>query len=161
MLSFSVIPERPRPVTPDEFDPRPFANISTFPSGTRVAILDTITRMGQGARNDLGTGAEVSQVAARQVGFGSERTARNAQTVVRSGVPELVEAMDKGDIAIRPAAEIARLPADEQRKIVALPRVGRTTTEAEKPQRRRSPAHKPPRKITIPWSAIPAARLLA
>jgi hypothetical protein len=51
--------------------------------------------------------------------------------VVKRGAPELVAAMDRGEIAIEPAATIARLPVEEQQKVVLLPRREREQKVAE------------------------------
>lgn len=124
-----------------------------FTPSERVAILQTIERMKKGRPEKNLPRVESFQSAARSVGF-SKSTASNAQAVVARGVPELVEAMDRGAIGIRPAAEIARLPAAEQRKVIAL----RAAERVNPPPRRRE---RKGRKITIPWSAVPAARILA
>jgi len=71
----------------------------TSPPSERVAILETINRkpLGDQARSaDLPTVANAS----KRAGFEGERTARNAATVVKLGVPELIAAMDKDEIAI-------------------------------------------------------------
>ena len=51
----------------------------------------------------------------------SRRNYYHAKKVVRDGVPELVAAMDAGEILIRAAEVIAWQPAERQREIVALP----------------------------------------
>lgn len=43
--------------------------------------------------------------AARKAGFGNYETARQAKTVVTSGAPELIDAMDSGRVAISGAGE--------------------------------------------------------
>jgi len=47
-----------------------------------------------------------------------ERQVRRGVQVFETGVPELVEAAKRGDMAISAAEQIARLPADEQRRLV-------------------------------------------
>ena len=79
-----------------------------FTPSERVAILETIERMKEGRPPKNSAPVPNIATASKRVGFGSERTARNAQIVVRSSVPELVERMDRGDIGIRPAAEIRK-----------------------------------------------------
>lgn len=49
----------------------------------------------------------------------SERTVRTARKVVEQGAPELNRAVEKGEVSIAAAADIATKPADEQREIVA------------------------------------------
>lgn len=62
---------------------------------------------------------ETRKIAAKRAGFGSDFTARQAEIVVNTGVPELVEAMDKNEIAISAASFLARKPAAEQRAELA------------------------------------------
>jgi len=71
---------------------------------------------------DLGPDApkgETRDIAASAAGFGSGKTLDRAKIVVEHGTPELIEAMDKGEIKIRPASEIARLPKEEQQKVTS------------------------------------------
>ena len=56
--------------------------------------------------------AELLNVAARSVG--------RARVVQQQGVPELVEAVDSGAVAVSTAAEVATLPGAEQVEVVAL-----------------------------------------
>jgi hypothetical protein len=135
-----------------------------FTPSERVAILETIERMKAGNPNFSNRPARVdSKTAAKSVGFRSKTTANDARRVVRDGVPELVAAMDKGAIAIRPASEIARLPQAEQRAAVAAARRKEAAEHRESiAARTESRRHeRKARKITIPWSAVPAARILA
>jgi ParB-like chromosome segregation protein Spo0J len=44
----------------------------------------------------------------------SERTVRDARKVIDHGEPELIEAVDRGEVAVSKAAKIAELPQDEQ-----------------------------------------------
>ena len=49
----------------------------------------------------------------------SPRTIEAGSKVLRQGTPELVQAVEKDDASISAAAEVAELPAEEQRQIVA------------------------------------------
>lgn len=49
----------------------------------------------------------------------STRAVETATKVIKSGAPELVEAVDHGEVSVSAAAEIAELPKDEQRAVVA------------------------------------------
>ncbi len=51
---------------------------------------------------------------AERVGLGSGVTYENAKTVVEQGVPELVDAVDAGEVGIKPAAEFAEQTPDVQ-----------------------------------------------
>lgn len=64
-------------------------------------------------------GKRSDQIAAKQAGFGNETTYRQAKTVVEKAAPELVEAMDRGDVAISTAATLTELPPDIQAEVVA------------------------------------------
>jgi hypothetical protein len=48
----------------------------------------------------------------------SERTIRHARDVLDRGVPELRQAVERGDVSVSAAADVASLSADEQREIV-------------------------------------------
>lgn len=48
------------------------------------------------------------------------RTVDFATKVLKSGVPELIEAVDQGTIYVRPAADIASLPEEKQRQELKL-----------------------------------------
>lgn len=135
-----------------------------FTTSERVAILETIKRFKHGGdrKSDQRPDLDVAANAAKSVGFSSRAVAYQALAVVKRGAPELVAAMDRGDIAIEPAATIAKLPVEEQRKVIALDRKERESKVAELrfAQRRKLRGRKVHRKITIPYNAAAAARLL-
>lgn len=68
---------------------------------------------------------EARDLAARAVGV-SGRTVADAETVLDSGVPELVTAMETGAVGVQTAARVARKPPEEQREFLQNP-VGRNT----------------------------------
>ena len=49
----------------------------------------------------------------------SPRSVERAETVYRDGVPELVQAFESDEVSVSAAAEVATLPDDEQREVVA------------------------------------------
>ncbi|MFZ1641574.1 MAG: hypothetical protein WAV07_09100 [Candidatus Contendobacter sp.] len=57
---------------------------------------------------------ESREIAAKKAGFDSEATYRRAKIVVEHTVPELVAAMDRGDLSVSTAATLTELPASEQ-----------------------------------------------
>jgi ParB-like chromosome segregation protein Spo0J len=67
-------------------------------------------------------GAETREIAAQKAGFESDQTYERAKQVVDQGVPELVEAMDSGDLSIYAASVIATQPSEQQAEIVKSPR---------------------------------------
>lgn len=80
------------------------------------------------------TGEETREFAAKAAGFGNRETMRKAELVVSEGTPELVEAMDKGDVSISAAARAAKLPAEEQKKAVAKARAEKAAKGKGKPK---------------------------
>jgi len=104
-----------------------------FTPSERVAIGKAIeAEIGkrQGQRTDLGLpenlpevqpGAETRELAAEKAGFGNARTYQQAKKVTEAGTPELVAAMDAGEISIDAAAVIAQEPPNAQREIVQMP----------------------------------------
>lgn len=48
----------------------------------------------------------------------SRGTLRRATKAVNEGIPEVIKAMDKGEISIAKAAEIASVPKDEQKELL-------------------------------------------
>lgn len=64
-------------------------------------------------------GTRTDEVAAEEAGFGSREDYRRVQKTLNKGTPDLVDALDRGDIAPSVAATIAHLPKPEQEKVVA------------------------------------------
>ncbi len=105
-----------------------------FTASERVAIAEAIkAEIGnrQGQRTDRAelpqnfaevSGQETRQIAAKAAGFGNAETYRQAKTVVEKAEPALVQAMDKGEIAVSTAATLASAPAEVQRQAVAQPK---------------------------------------
>jgi ParB family transcriptional regulator, chromosome partitioning protein len=56
---------------------------------------------------------------ARRAGFDSGDSFHRAAQAVESGIPALVEALDRGEVSIAAAADVATLPAAEQAPVVA------------------------------------------
>lgn len=63
--------------------------------------------------------ASVSQPDAAELLSVSRRSVQHAAVVLKDGDPELVAAVDAGSVAVSTAAEVATLPKDEQRDVVA------------------------------------------
>lgn len=102
-----------------------------FTPSERVAIGKTLeVEIGdrQGTRTDLELRRNCGEVpgrtvdiAAQRAGFGSTETYERAKTVVDHGAPELVAAMDSGDVSIHAASVIATQPPERQAEIVKTP----------------------------------------
>lgn len=67
-------------------------------------------------------GQKSEQIAAKQAGFGNETTYRQARKVTEEAIPELVEAMDRGDIAISTAAKLVTAPPETQQYAAENPK---------------------------------------
>lgn len=67
-------------------------------------------------------GRRTTELAAEKAGFGNRKTYDQAKQVVDHGAPELVEAMDAGEISIQAAAVIATEPPERQTQVVHMPR---------------------------------------
>jgi ParB family chromosome partitioning protein len=66
-------------------------------------------------------GVKTRDIVAKAAGFGNARTYEQAKKVVHQGAPDLVEAMDSGEVSISAAAVIAAEPRERQEQIVQLP----------------------------------------
>ena len=66
---------------------------------------------------------QIAQSAGAELLNVSERTVRAAKSMRERGVPELIEAAERGEIAVSAAAEISRQPPEAQRETF---RVGET-----------------------------------
>ena len=66
-------------------------------------------------------GASVD-LAAKRAGFKSAETYERARTVTERGAPEVIRAMDSGELSITAAADIASQPQPEQERIVRMPK---------------------------------------
>jgi ParB-like chromosome segregation protein Spo0J len=104
-----------------------------FTPSERLAIADAVKEeLGNRAGRPLKLipedlpelkGKETREVAAKRAGFGNERTYRKAAKVVELGAPELVEAMDKGQVSIDAAEVIAtEVPREKQAEVVTMPK---------------------------------------
>jgi ParB-like chromosome segregation protein Spo0J len=104
-----------------------------FTPSERVAIgkaIEAAIGKRQGQRTDIGlvenppqvpAGVKTREIAAEKAGFGNPRTYEQAKKVTEAGAPELVAAMDAGEISIDAAAVIAQEPPEAQREIVQMP----------------------------------------
>jgi len=104
-----------------------------FTPSERVAIgraIEAEIGKRQGRRTDLEPvenlpqvppGTKTRELAAEKAGFGNARTYQQAKKVTEDGAPELVAAMDAGEVSIDAAALIAEAPTETQREIVQMP----------------------------------------
>lgn len=81
-----------------------------------------------------GSGGEAADEAAALVNV-SRGSVESAARVLAKGVPELVEAVERGEVAVSAAAEVARMPVEAQRAAVAVggvPQAAKAVREARK-----------------------------
>lgn len=64
-------------------------------------------------------GVRTDQLAAKKAGFGNKDTYRQAKSVVEKGTPELVSAMDRGDVSIHAASDIVKLEQADQTQVLS------------------------------------------
>lgn len=106
-----------------------------FTPSERVAIAEAVkAEIGnrQGQRTDktepvqnfaqVEGGQKTREAVAKAAGFGNAETYRQAKAVVDRAIPELVKAMDAGNVAISTAAKLVSAPPEVQREAVANPK---------------------------------------
>jgi hypothetical protein len=84
----------------------------------RAMVAAKIANMRQGARTDISPIGEKSQAEAAELLNVGKRSVERAREVLDEGIPELAEAVDRGDVSVSAAAEVARLSEHEQQEIV-------------------------------------------
>ena len=88
----------------------------------RSLVFGRIATMRQGERTDLQHSANLPKVSQSQAALltnVSERSGRDGVKVIRGGSPDLIHAVEVGDVAVSTAAVITALPKDEQSELVA------------------------------------------
>lgn len=85
----------------------------------RGMVAAKIATLPQGRPEESGKFAGLTQPHAAEMLNVSERTVRTARRVVEDGTPELVDAVSAGRVSVSAAADVAELPKEEQREIVA------------------------------------------
>lgn len=84
----------------------------------RAMVAAKIAGMRQGARTDLAQICAMSQASAAAALSVSRRSLQHAKAVRTRGVPDLVVAVERGQVAVSVAAEVAALPPAEQAKVI-------------------------------------------
>ena len=85
----------------------------------RAMVAERLATMAQGARTDLSPIGEKSQAQAAKLLNVGKRSVERAREVRDHGAPELQAAVEGGQVSVSAAADIASLPEQEQREIVA------------------------------------------
>lgn len=90
--------------------------LANLPNGHRKA--PSSMELGGFLENPPPPPPRITQAEAAEMMNVSVASIKRAGVVLGKGIPELVEAVDRSKIAVRPAAEIARLPPEEQKAAV-------------------------------------------
>lgn len=69
-----------------------------------------------------GRGQETREFAAKKAGFGGHDTYRKAEAVIRAAAPELVAALDRGDVTVNRAHSLLDKPEPIQRQVAKAPK---------------------------------------
>lgn len=88
----------------------------------RAMVAAKLATMKQGERTDLEPSAnlqKVSRDSAAEACKVSTRSVASAREVIDHGTEELREAVEQGEVSVSAAAEVARMPEADQRRIVA------------------------------------------
>jgi len=109
--------------------------LANLPNGTRTTPQN-------GAPSPIGEGAPTQAEAATLLNV-SKRSVERARRVKADGVPELAAAVVAGDVAVSAAAEVAKLPKEEQRAVVAKGKKA-VATRAKEERAKAPPPSSPP-----------------
>jgi len=84
----------------------------------RAMVATKLATLANGSNQHAPIGAPSQEAAADLLNV-SRRSIQRARAVVDHGTPELVTAVEQGEVAVSAAADLARLPADTQREVLA------------------------------------------
>src|SRR3954471_20487819 len=85
----------------------------------RAMIGAELATMKQGARSDLAPIGAMSDGDAAKLLNVSERSVERAKAVRRDGTPEVIAAVEQGDVAVSAAREFSKQPKEKQKQIMA------------------------------------------
>jgi N6-adenosine-specific RNA methylase IME4 len=91
----------------------------------RAMVAARIATMGEGRPNKTAEISAVSQTSAAALLHSSRGSVQNASAVLGKAEPEIVDAVDRGEIAVSTAAKVAELPPETQREIAAEPKTAK------------------------------------
>lgn len=95
----------------------------------RAMVAARLANMGEGRPSGTGSIDLVSQSEAADLLNVSVPSIKRARAVQSDGAPELVEAVERGEVAVSAAAQVATLPAEWQRVIVENNEVSEVAAE--------------------------------
>jgi len=84
----------------------------------RAMVATKLATLANGSNQHAPIGAPSQEAAADLLNV-SRRSIQRARAVVDHGTPELVTAVEQGEVAVSAAVDLARLPADTQREVLA------------------------------------------
>lgn len=85
----------------------------------RAMVAGRLAKMPRGARTDIAPIGAMSDAEAAVMLNVGERSVERAKVVERDGTPELVAAVEHGDVSVSAAADVASLPISQQLAILA------------------------------------------
>jgi hypothetical protein len=116
----------------------------------RAMVAAKIATMKHGGdrKSDQDANSQVDRATAAKMFNVSERSVANGAKVHAEGTPELVSAVERGDVAVSTAAVVAELPKDEQRNAVAGGKraVAKAAKQIQVKKAQKAGATKPPKK---------------
>ncbi len=122
-----INPDNPLIVEHDEnVFRKPFTVSELVAIAREIEARDYANRQGkrtdlelQVIRPEVRKGIQTRDLVAEKVGFSSGTILERAEAIVDNGIPELIEAVDQGEISISKGAEIAKKAKTEQKKNIA------------------------------------------
>ena len=85
----------------------------------RAMVAAKLANLNEGRPSETAQICAVSQDSAAEMLNVSRRTVQSAAKIRDDGTPELVDAVERGKVSVSAAADVATLPIDRQREIVA------------------------------------------
>jgi len=85
----------------------------------RAMVAAKLAKLAHGQRQSGQLAAVPTQAEAATMLSVGERSLRRAREVLDHGTPELAQAVERGDVSVSAAAEVASLPEPEQREVLA------------------------------------------
>ena len=80
-------------------------------------VAAKLATMRQGARTDLSPIGEMSQAKAAELLNVGKRSVERAADVRESGAPELLRAVERGEVSVTAAADVATISLEAQREL--------------------------------------------
>jgi len=84
----------------------------------RAMVAARVANLAKPGRPKIGAIAPISTAKSAEMLNVSTDSVKRAKAVVNDGDPELVSAVDRGDVSVSAAAAVARKPVDEQREVL-------------------------------------------